>query len=285
MSRHGGKVVLITGAARGIGRATAEVFARQGAHIVACDIAGGVTQAQASTSTSDDLAETARVVSQAGGRCLTRIVDVRDADSMSAAVSAALTEFGRLDIAVANAGIMLSKPFWEVEEAEWRAVQDINVSGVWRTAKAVAPHMISQLSGVILATASVQARTPRRGLAAYTASKHAVSGLMKSIALELGEYGIRANTVLPGAIHTPMIDNSSAGTLAAGAGSVDENRRTSYFRRMSALRSRSVLSPEAVANAFSWLASDEASEVTGVELPVDAGSLILPVYNGTPVRD
>jgi SDR family mycofactocin-dependent oxidoreductase len=283
LPRHSGKVVLITGAARGIGRATAEVFARQGAHIVACDIAGAVAQAQTSTSTEHDLDATARAVSEAGRRCITRIVDVRDPASVNAAVEAAMTEFGRIDVAVANAGIMLSKPFWEVDEHEWQAVQDINVAGVWRTAKAVAPQMIEQLSGVILATASVQARTPRRGLGAYTASKHAVLGLMKSIALELGEYGVRANTVLPGAIHTPMIDNESTGVLNPAA-EEEENRRTAYFRRMSALRARSVLSPTAVANAFSWLASDEAADVTGVELPVDAGSLVLPGYNGAPVR-
>jgi NAD(P)-dependent dehydrogenase (short-subunit alcohol dehydrogenase family) len=185
---------------------------------------------------------------------------------------------------VANAGIMHSEPFWEVDEQTWQAVLDINLSGVWRTAKAVAPHMIEQLSGVILATASVQARTPRRGLGAYTASKHGVAGLMKSIALELGEYNIRANTVLPGAIHTPMIDNDSTGVLNPNA-EEGENRRTSYFRRMSVLRKRSVLSPNAVANAFSWLASDEAEQVTGIEVPVDAGSLVLPGYNGAPVKD
>jgi NAD(P)-dependent dehydrogenase (short-subunit alcohol dehydrogenase family) len=105
---------------------------------------------------------------------------------------------------------------------------------------------------------------------------------MKSIALELGEYGVRANTVLPGAIHTPMIDNDAAGALNSEPD--EESRRTAFFRRMSALRARSVLPASAVANAFSWLASDEAAEVTGIELPVDAGSLILPGYNGAPVR-
>jgi SDR family mycofactocin-dependent oxidoreductase len=281
--RHEGKVVLITGAARGIGRATAELFAAQGASVVACDIAGKVPAAQTATSTQDDLEETADVVRRHGGRCLTRVVDVREQQSLDDAVRDAIAEFGGLDVAIANAGIMHSEPFWEVSEETWRAVVDINLGGVWRTAKAVAPHMIDRGAGVILATASVQARTPRRGLAAYTGAKHGVAGLMKSIALELGHYNIRANTVLPGAIHTPMIDNDDTGALNPEAD--DENRRTAFFRRMSALRARSVLSPLAIANAFSWLASDEAGDVTGVELPVDAGSLILPGYNGSPVRD
>jgi len=284
MLRHEGKVVLITGAARGIGRATAELFAAQGANIIACDIADKVPQAQASTATSTDLEGTAIAVRSHGTTCLTCIVDVRQQASIDSAVTSALAEFGRIDVAVANAGIMHSEPFWEVDESSWEAIIDINLSGVWRTAKAVAPQMIEQLSGVILATASVQARTPRRGLGPYTASKHGVAGLMKSIALELGEYNIRANTVLPGAIHTPMIDNDSAGVLNPNS-EEGENRRTSYFRRMSVLRKRSVLSPDAIANAFSWLASDEAEHVTGIEVPVDAGSLVLPGYNGAPVRD
>lgn len=284
MLRHEGKVVLITGAARGIGRATAELFAAQGANIVACDIADKVPQAQAATATSTDLEDTGLAVRSHGAVCLTCHVDVRSQESVDAAVAAALSEFGRIDVAVANAGIMHSEPFWEVDEGTWQAILDINLSGVWRTAKAVAPHMIDRLSGVILATASVQARTPRRGLGPYTASKHGVAGLMKSIALELGEYNIRVNTVLPGAIHTPMIDNDSTGVLNPNAED-GENRRTAYFRRMSVLRKRSVLSPNAIANAFSWLASDEAEHVTGIEVPVDAGSLVLPGYNGAPIRD
>jgi NAD(P)-dependent dehydrogenase (short-subunit alcohol dehydrogenase family) len=283
LSRHQGRVVFITGAARGIGRATAELFAAQGASVVVCDIADSVSAAQARTANATDLDDTRRAVRAAGAACLAQIVDVRDQSSIDAAVQATVAEFGRIDVAIANAGIMLSKPFWEVEEHEWQAVLDINVSGVWRTAKAVAPQMIQQLSGVILATASVQARTPRRGLGAYTASKHGLAGLMKSIALELGEYGVRANTVLPGAIHTPMIDNDAAGALNSEPDE-EESRRTAFFRRMSALRARSVLPASSVANAFSWLASDEAAEVTGIELPVDAGSLILPGYNGAPVR-
>jgi SDR family mycofactocin-dependent oxidoreductase len=284
MLRHQGKVVLITGAARGIGRATAETFAAQGANIVACDIADPVPQAQASTATRSDLDDTAAAVRGHGTDCLTCVVDVRDQASIDAAVAQALSAFGRLDVAIANAGIMHAQPIWEVDEQTWQAILDINLSGVWRTAKAVAPQMIDQLSGVILVTASVQARTPRRGLGAYTASKHGVAGLMKSIALDLGEYNVRVNSVLPGAIHTPMIDNDSAGVLNPNSED-GENRRTAYFRRMSVLRRRSVLAPTAIADAFSWLASDEAEQITGIELPVDAGSLILPGYNGAPIKD
>ncbi len=281
MGIHQDKVVFITGAARGIGRATAEVFAAHGARLVLCDIGENVDAAQTNTAKPDDLAETQRLVASHGSPCVTCSVDVRDQSSVDAAVATAINEFGRIDVAIANAGIMSSEPFWSTAESTWQAVLDINLSGVWRTAKAVAPQMISQQSGVILATASVQARTARRDLAAYTASKHGLCGLMKTIALELGAYNVRANTVLPGAINTPMTDNEDAGRLTNEPDG-SQNRRTAFFSRMAVLQRRSVLSPMAIANAFSWLASDEAAEITGIELPVDAGALVLPGYNGSP---
>lgn len=280
MNQHEGRVVLITGAARGIGRAAAVRFATAGADIVACDISAPVSEAQSNTASADDLDVTAELVGRTGRRCLTLAgVDVRSQEAIDKAVAAALSTFGHIDVAIANAGIMHSAPFWEMDEDSWAAVLDINLSGVWRTAKAVAPHMTERRSGVLLVTASVQARVARRRLAAYTAAKHGVSGLVKALALELGEFGVRVNAVLPGAVDTPMIDNESAGRLEA------DSRRIAYFRTMSALRNTAVLPPDAVAAAMSWLASDDAAHVTGVELPVDAGSLTLPGTNHAPVVD
>jgi SDR family mycofactocin-dependent oxidoreductase len=275
--RHDGRAVLVTGAARGIGRATAVRFAAEGADVVVADVAAPVDGAQSDTAGAEDLVRTGAAVREAGGRCLTTRVDVRDQASVDAAVALALDGFGRIDVVVANAGIMHSAPFWETDEATWVAVLDVNLSGVWRTARAVAPHMIERGSGVVLATASVQARTARKGLAAYTASKHGLVGLLKAMALELGDHGIRVNAVLPGAVETPMIDNEAAGRLA------EDGPRLSFFRKMSALRDTAVLPADAVAAAMSWLASDEAAHVTGVELPVDAGSLVLPGVNHAPV--
>jgi SDR family mycofactocin-dependent oxidoreductase len=279
MKRHQNRVVLITGAARGIGRATAVRFATEGADVVACDIGVPVGDAQSSTATGEDLELTAKAVEETGTRCLRQRVDVRAQASVDAAVARAINRFGHIDVVVANAGIMASAPFWETDESTWNAVLDVNLSGVWRTAKAVAPHMIERRTGVILATASVQSRTARKGLAAYTASKHGLIGMLKAMALELGEHNIRVNAVLPGAIDTPMIDNDSAGRL------VEDSPRIAFFRKMSALRNRSVLPAESIAAAMSWLASDDAAHITGVELPVDAGSLILPGLNHAPVVD
>jgi SDR family mycofactocin-dependent oxidoreductase len=279
VTRHQGRVVLVTGAARGIGRATAVRFASEGADVVACDIGTPVGGAQSATAGGEDLALTAKAVQETGTRCLAITVDVRDQASVDAAVAQGLDRFGRVDVVVANAGIMASAPFWETDEATWGAVLDVNLSGVWRTAKAVAPHMIERRSGVVLATASVQARTARKGLAAYTASKHGLVGMLKAMALELGDHNVRVNAVLPGAIGTPMIDNESAGLLG------EDGPRVAFFRKMSALRNRSVLPADAVAAAMSWLASDDAAHITGVELPVDAGSLVLPGLNHAPVVD
>jgi NAD(P)-dependent dehydrogenase (short-subunit alcohol dehydrogenase family) len=226
---------------------------------------------------------TLRIVRELGADCRVESIDVRDQASLDAAVAVTVGTFGHLDIVIANAGIMHSQPFWEIDEQSWQAVLDVNLSGVWRTAKAAAPQMIEQGGGVIIATGSVQSRTARRHLSAYTASKHGLSGLLKTMALELGPFNVRVNSVLPGAIHTPMIDNDSAGAVSAAAGATDA--RTLYFRRMAALRNRSVLPAASVAYAVSWLASDEAAHVTGVELPVDAGSLVLPGLNYSPVID
>ncbi|MGJ6968515.1 mycofactocin-coupled SDR family oxidoreductase [Streptosporangium sp. G11] len=279
MTRHLDKTVLVTGAARGIGRAVAETFAAEGADVVACDVGTPIRGAQSTTAWRDDLDRTARAVRALGRRCLVVPIDVRSQASLDEAVARGLEEFGRLDVAVANAGIMQSAQFWEIAEETWQAVLDVNLGGVWRTAKAVAPHMIERRSGVILATASVQARSARKGLAAYTASKHGLLGLMKSLALELGDHDVRVNTVLPGAVHTPMIDNDETGRLG------EDSPRTAFFRKMAALRNRSALPPSAVAAAMSWLASNEAGHVTGAELQVDAGSLVLPGLNHAPVID
>jgi SDR family mycofactocin-dependent oxidoreductase len=280
---HAGRVVLITGAARGIGRATAEEFAAQGADVVACDIGVPVFGAQSATAQPSDLEETAELVRALGRRCLVRTVDVRVQATLDEAVADAIAEFGAIDVVVANAGIMHAKPFWETDEQSWSDVLDINLGGVWRTAKAAAPHLIQRRTGSIVATGSVQSHTARKNLAAYTASKHGVLGLVRSMALELGPHNVRVNAVLPGAIHTPMIDNDAAGHVSGQASADDP--RTTFFRHMSILRDRSVLPPAAVARAISWLASDGADQITGVGLPVDAGSLIMPGINPAPIID
>ena len=280
--RLDGKVALITGAARGMGRAIAETFAAEGANVIACDVTEQIEEVGYPTATAADLEETARLVNGRGAKCLTRVADVRDQAALDAAVAAGLTEFGQIDIAVANAGIVHYAPLWEIDEAAWQAVMDVNANGVWRTAKAVAPHMIERLSGCILVTASINGHVAMKTMAHYVASKHAAIGIMKSLAFELGPYNIRANAVLPGAIHTPMVDNAYAGEYTTGDPNTKWEDRVDALRPLNLLRGRTVLPPTAVASAMAWLASDDAEHVTGVELPVDAGHLILPGFNQDP---
>lgn len=285
MTRLEGKVVLVTGAGRGMGRAIAEKFAAEGAGVIACDLATQVEEVGYPTARATDLEETARLVEQQGGRCLTCVVDVRDQSTLDAAVADGIAEFGQIDVAVANAGIVHYANLWEIDERSWQAVMDVNANGVWRTAKAVAPHMMERLSGCILVTSSVNGRVAMKTMAHYVASKHAAIGIMKSLAFELGPYNIRANAVLPGAIHTPMVDNQYAGEYTTGDPNTKWEDRAEALRPLSVLRNRTVLPPAVIANAMAWLASDEAEHVTGVELPVDAGNLVLPGFNQNPVWD
>ncbi|WP_344602723.1 SDR family oxidoreductase [Sporichthya brevicatena] len=250
--------MLITGAAQGIGQAIAERFARDGANVIAGDL-GPPT-------------ETARLVEAHGVRCVAATVDVRRQSSLDAVVAEALARFGRIDTVVANAGIIAAAPLWEMTDETFTSILDVNVAGSWRTLKAATPSLIERGSGSVIVIGSIQSRVARKRLAAYTTSKHALLGLVKAAALELADHNVRVNAVLPGVIATPMVANSTSGHAT------DEG-----FRRMAALRNRSALDPGVIGAAISWLASDDAAEITGVELPVDAGSLILPGVNEFPV--
>jgi SDR family mycofactocin-dependent oxidoreductase len=279
VQRHEGKVVFITGAAGGIGRATAIEFATHGADVVACDIGG-----ESKSADGPDLVGTAEAVRGLGRRCLEQTVDVRDQATLDDAAAAAIETFGAIDVVVANAGILHFAPFWKTDEQTWQNVIDINLGGVWRTAKAIAPHLIERRTGSIIATGSVQSQVARKNLSAYTASKHGVLGLVRTMALELGPHNIRVNAVMPGAVHTPMVvDDEVAGDFDANSPNVDP--RDAGFRSMALLRNRSILPPRSVAQAISWLASDDADQITGVGLPVDAGSMVMPGFNLSPIVD
>ncbi|WP_406349308.1 mycofactocin-coupled SDR family oxidoreductase [Streptomyces sp. NBC_00144] len=278
-----GKVALITGAARGMGRAAAVKFAREGARIIACDLAGQIADVPYAVGAKSDLDETVELVKAAGTDAIAQGIDVRDQETLDAAVMAGLDAFGQIDIAVANAGIVHYGNLWELTDDEWQLTMDINANGVWRTAKAVAPHMIERLSGSIIVTSSINGHVAMKRMAHYVASKHAALGLMKSIAFELGPYNIRANAILPGAIHTPMTDNPYQGEYTTGNPNTKWEDRVDGLRPLNLLRGRTILPASAIADAMCFLASNEAEHITGVELPVDAGHLVLPGVNQEPV--
>ncbi len=279
-----GKVALITGAARGQGRAHALAYAREGADIVAVDILEQVATSPYPTGSRDDLDETARLVKDTGSRVIAIGADVRSSEQLDEAVLRAREELGRIDLVTANAGIWNTAPFWEMSEQQWAEMVDINLSGVWRTAKAVTPTLIEQGSGSIVVTSSVNGLEPGRNFAHYAAAKHGVIGLMKNIALELAPHGIRCNAVCPGAIDTPMTHWQGAYDIFHGGpgGTIEDQRASGYH--FHALRGAGMLDPSVIANAALWLHSGMASAVTGVTVPVDGGHLLMGGVNTSPIR-
>jgi SDR family mycofactocin-dependent oxidoreductase len=279
-----GKVVFITGGARGQGRAHAIVSAREGADVVVVDIADQIGTVNYKMANTADLDDTVHQVEALGQRALAITADVRDQNQMDAAVADTLEAFGRIDILIANAGIWTQAPFWEITEQQWEDMIGVNLSGVWRSAKAVAPHMIEKQNGSIVITASVACFEPGINFAHYTSAKHGVIGLMKNIALELAPYGVRCNAISPGAIRTPMTDHQDAWDMFAGHRGGTEEEMIAGGRHYGVLKGTTFLPPEVIANAALYLNSQLAGAVTGVTIPVDAGHLLLSGMNLNPVE-
>lgn len=272
MGRVSGKVALVTGAARGIGRAQAVRLAEEGADIVALDICAPVDTVIIPPATPEDLAETARAVEAAGAKVITATVDVRDGAALRAATDAAVAELGGLDIVCATAGITSSAPALELSEAAWQTMLDVNLTGVWQTCKAATPHLIERGSGSMILTSSIAGLRGLVGVAHYTAAKHGVVGLMRSLAKELAPHQVRVNSVHPTNVDTPMIQNDMVRKVFR---TDRENPTREEFAE--AAMSMNMLSipwvePIDIANASLFLASDEARYITAVTLPVDAGS-------------
>lgn len=271
MGKLDGKVALITGGARGQGRSHALTFAREGAKVVICDVAEQIPTAPYPLASVEELHETARMVEESGGRCVALQADVRDGEAMRKTVERAISEFGRIDILLANAGIESFGPSWELTDEQWDEMLGVNLTGAFKSCRAVIPRMIEQRSGVILITSSVAGLRGLSNQAHYCAAKHGVVGLMRSLALELAPHGIRVNTVHPSSVDTPIIKNQAMYTLFSGG---DPNATledvTPAFRELN-LQDVPWMEPGDISNAMLWLASDEARYVTGTALPVDAG--------------
>jgi len=275
MNRLEGKVALITGAARGMGRSHAVRLAQEGAAIVALDICRDIDNASAGLASEADLAETALLVEKAGGSVVTLKADVRDLEALQRAASTAVDRFGSLDVVCANAAIASFGPSWELSEEAWRDVMDVNLTGSWHTAKACLPVMIeADRGGSIVFVNSVNGLKAGPGISHYAASKHGVVGLMKSLASEAGRFGIRVNSVHPTMVGTAMTINEAA--FRRYLPDVEEPTLADMERLMEGRHALDVPMIEAVdvSNAVLWLASDEARYVTGVTLPVDAGMLV-----------
>ena len=274
-----GKVAVITGAARGIGRATAVAFAGEGADVVGIDICAVVDpRSGVAPSTPEDLEETGRLVAGASRRWLGIKVDQRDLPALRAAAAKAEQEFGGVDILFANAGIQSFHSLLEMEDADWNITIDNNVTGTANAVRAFAPYIVKRGGGRIILTSSTQGRHGTLYGSAYSASKWAIIGLMKSAALELGRYKITVNALIPGLIDTPLTRHEEryaqaiqvAGGTPTGSIATDQEVARNGLARHSPL-GVPWIDPADVAPVAVFLASDAARMVSGAAYDVTAG--------------
>jgi SDR family mycofactocin-dependent oxidoreductase len=274
MGRVEGKVALITGAARGMGQSHAVRLAEEGADILALDLCKEVDTVGYGLATPDELTETVGKVEALGRQIVARAADVRDYAALKAAVDDGVGTLGRLDIVCANAGISSFGNLDVLEEQAWRDVLDVNLTGAWHTAKAGIPHLRAAGGGSIIVTSSTAGLMGMPGIGHYSASKHGVIGLVRSLALELAPEMIRVNSVNPTSVNTTMMVNEL--TFARFAPDLSKEERTldEMKKRFASANAMPIpwVEPVDVSNAVLWLASDEARYVTGVALPIDAGS-------------
>jgi SDR family mycofactocin-dependent oxidoreductase len=270
-----GKVAFITGAARGQGRSHAVRLAEEGADIIAVDACAPIeTVDKYPLATRADLDETVAAVEKLDRRIVASVADVRDPDGLAAAMAAGVEQLGGLDTVVANAGIATYGMSWELSELQWQQMLDVNLTGVWHTAKAAVPHLMARGSGSMVFTSSIGGLKGIMQVAHYVSAKHAIVGLMRTMSNELAPHRIRVNTVHPTNVDTHMIQNP--GTWGMFAPDDPEPTREKAMPGFLSLNALPVpwVDPVDISNAVLFLASDEARYVTGVALPVDAGAAV-----------
>ncbi|WP_181779122.1 mycofactocin-coupled SDR family oxidoreductase [Pseudonocardia pini] len=272
--RFAGRVALVTGAARGQGRAHALRMAREGADVIGIDLCAQIESCEYRLGTETDLAETAAMVEAEDRTFHAEQADVRDRDGLARAIERGLDRTGRIDFVIANAGIgPMFGPSAATMQA-WQDAVDVLLTGAYNTVDLVAGHLVAERRGAIVLTSSVQGmRTVpapfdkvNHGFAAYTAAKHGVVGVMRHFATMLGPYGVRCNSLHPGPVDTPLVRHPGMDRFL-------EDFAESYAHSRTALP-LTALDPADIAAAAVWLCSDDARWVTGVTLPVDGGHLV-----------
>jgi SDR family mycofactocin-dependent oxidoreductase len=271
-----GRVAFVTGAARGQGRAHAVRLAREGADVIVSDICAPVSDTIPYPGTTpEELAETVRQVEAEGRKVLAREVDIRDDAALRQLVADGVEQFGRLDVLVANAGVLSWGRLWELTDEQWNTVIDTNLTGTWRTLRAVVPAMIEAGNGgsiiVVSSSAGLKA-TP--GNSHYAAAKHGLTALTNSLALEAGQYGIRVNSIHPYSVATPMTENDAMmAVFAAHPSYLHAFAPMPYLPvGQSATGKRSdFMSSEEVADVVVWLAGDNSITLSGSQISVDRG--------------
>lgn len=272
--RLDGKVALVTGAARGQGRSHAVRLATAGADILAVDVRSDTDVGGRGYRLADaqDMETTVRLVSELGRRIEVVYADVRNLAQVEVAARTAVEALGRLDIVVANAGVLVIGRAHQLSPLDWDQVIATNLTGVWNTCRACIPHLLAHGDGgSIVMTSSTAGIKGVGNISAYSASKHGVVGLMKSLAVELGAHRIRVNAVAPSAVDTPMIQNAALYRLFRP--DLDRPDETDVFdaRVASHLLPVPFVEPLDVSHAVAFLVSDEARYITGTELKIDAG--------------
>ncbi|MBB2910420.1 NAD(P)-dependent dehydrogenase (short-subunit alcohol dehydrogenase family) [Streptosporangium becharense] len=265
-----GKTVMITGAARALGRSHALLFAEHGADLLLVDLCKE-RQGPYPLSTRRQLEETARECRRSGGTVVTAAADVREQKEVDEAVAAGLTEFGRIDVLVNNAGLLAPGGVLShrLSEQEWELVIDVNLNGTWRCCRAVLPGMVERRAGAIVNTASTGGLIAYEMFSSYVASKHAVVGLTKALALEYGRHGVRVNAVCPSTVRAEeALGSRSTAAVAESVGTSldDYEAGSASFHAL-----RRLVTAEEVSRACLWLAGDQSSGVTGTAMVVDAG--------------
>jgi (+)-trans-carveol dehydrogenase len=268
-----GKVAFVTGAARGQGRSHAIRLAEEGADIIAIDLCDQIDTVPYGMSHPGDLEQTVKEIEALDRRIVATEADVRDFGAVKKALDNGVAELGRLDIVCGNAGIFsFTGEGEELSEQMWDDMIAVNLTGVWHTTKAATPHLIANGGGSIVLTSSTAGLKGFPNFAHYVSAKHGVVGLMRTLALELAPHMIRVNSVHPTSVHTDMIDNDATFRLFRPdleKPTVEDAKGT--FQSMNALPIPWV-DPRDISNAVLFLASDEARYITGITLPVDAGS-------------
>jgi SDR family mycofactocin-dependent oxidoreductase len=273
-----GRVAFVTGAARGQGRAHAVRLAAEGADVVAIDVCGPISDTITyPAATSEELAETARQVEGTGRKVLAREVDIRDLAAQQQVVADAIEQFGRLDVVVANAGVLSWGRMFEMSEEQWDSVIDVNLNGTWRTLRAAVPAMIEAGNGgsiiVVSSSAGLKA-TP--GNSHYAASKHGLVALTNSLALEVGEYGIRVNSIHPYSIGTPMVEPEAMMEIFGKYPSYIHSFSPMPFHPVNHEGKKGLqefMTAEEVSDVVAWLAGDGSATISGSQIAVDRGTM------------
>ncbi len=271
-----GRVAFVTGAARGQGRAYAVRLAREGADVIISDICAPVSDTIPYVgATPEELEETARLVEAEGRGVLSRTVDIRDDVALRQLVADGVERFGRLDVLVANAGVLSWGRLWELSDEQWNTVIDVNLTGTWRTLRAVIPAMIDAGNGgsiVIISSSAGLKATPGNGH--YAASKHGLTSMTNTLALELGEYSIRVNSVHPYSIATPMIQNDAMLAVLGKHHSYLHSFAPMPYQppaKDSGAKRSDFMSPEEAAEVVVWLAGDRSGLLSGSQISIDRG--------------